>query len=421
MLCALSWFEFPHGWITLSYCFSWVFFPDHPYMLYEASKKLPDSFMSRLQTRFPATGDVADRWSRSGRWRVTTNMESLCQRPSDPVKCPSGRRTRKSTHIGSGQFRNRFHDSGLWARWPARQPLLNDVHKAAYLPLARGHRHWTRAQWRQGLFTDESIHVDGRLLAWRRTGEGFAQNCVQPVVQYRGGSVIMLEWHKWDREDISETGKTDFVHVQRKINGQRYYWSAATTHSPMYHGLGRGLYFKTAMHVHTERYWSMISSSTMESSGWRDQRVPPTSILLNSYGSSFKGTTTLASNTHRCVDRQVLRDWSTACADDALHASMPMLDISEWIHPKCDSLCFVWMSETMYGLLSFILYILWIWKMNTCIQITPQLQNTYAIYTIIHVICTQEYPIQSYAILKSQKYSKTQHTQLLLPGLVYLA
>ena len=47
------------------------------------------------------------------------------------------------------------------------------------------------------------------------TGERFAQNCVQPVVQYRGGSVMV-----WG--GISETGKTDLVHIQGNLNGQRY-------------------------------------------------------------------------------------------------------------------------------------------------------------------------------------------------------
>ena len=184
--------------------------------------------ISRLQARLRATGDVADR-PRSGRPRVTTRRQDrYIEVQATRSRFVSAHQIQLNIQAAAGPgnqristqtIRNRLHRAGLRARRPARRPLLTDVHKAARLQWARGHRHWTRAQWRRVLFTDESrfgLHnVDGRLRVWRRTGERFAQNCVQPVVQYRGGSVMV-----WG--GISETGKTDLVHIQGNLNGQRY-------------------------------------------------------------------------------------------------------------------------------------------------------------------------------------------------------
>lgn len=207
--------------------------------------------VSRLQTRFRATGDVGDR-PRSGRRRVTTRRQDrYIEVQATRSRFITARRIQLNIQSAAGAgnqristqtVRNRLHDAGLRARRPARRPLLTDVHKAARLQWARGHRHWTRAQWRQVLFSDEARfglhHVDGRLRVWRRTGERFAQNCVQPVVQYRGGSVMM-----WG--GISETGKTDLVHIQGNLNGQRYRDEVLQPHMlPYAQRLGQGLVFQ---------------------------------------------------------------------------------------------------------------------------------------------------------------------------------
>ena len=55
------------------------------------------------------------------------------------------------------------------------------------------------------MFSDEDRlclnKVDGRVRAWRRPGERFADCCIDRVTVYGGGSVIGLGWHLFCRKD----------------------------------------------------------------------------------------------------------------------------------------------------------------------------------------------------------------------------
>ena len=92
-------------------------------------------------------------------------------------------------------------------------------HWAARRAFCRRHVRWTRHQWSQVLFSDESRftmnHNDGRLRVWRSPGQRFIDATVQEKVAFGGGSVMV-----W--EGFSLHHRTPLYHVQGNLNGLRY-------------------------------------------------------------------------------------------------------------------------------------------------------------------------------------------------------
>ena len=116
--------------------------------------------------------------------------------------------------------RNRLHAVDLRARRSVVRPILTRVHKAARLGWRRQHLRWTRPQWNQVLFTDESRfslehNDDGRVRVWRRPGERYHPNCVQHITAHGGGSLMV-----WG--GISARHRTPLYFVNGRLNAQRY-------------------------------------------------------------------------------------------------------------------------------------------------------------------------------------------------------
>ena len=138
-----------------------------------------ESTISRLLNKFQLIGNVADR-SRSGRPRKTTPRE------------------------------DRFLYVGI---------SLTLRHRETRRQWARVHQGWTRRQWRNVLFPDESrfnvSFADSRVRTWRRRGERLNQDNVVERDRYGGGSVMV--WAV-----IHHYGMTDLVIVPGNFTAQRY-------------------------------------------------------------------------------------------------------------------------------------------------------------------------------------------------------
>lgn len=84
---------------------------------------------------------------------------------------------------------------------------------------ARRHLRFTRADWANVLFTDETRfnlrRSDGRLRVYRRRGERYSAPCVKEKGQFGGGSVMI-----W--AGISLHTQTQAVVVNQNLNAQRY-------------------------------------------------------------------------------------------------------------------------------------------------------------------------------------------------------
>ena len=59
--------------------------------------------------------------------------------------------------ISATTTRSELHKAGLKAMHLVRKPLLTSAHKKKRLEYARAHRHWTVNDWKQVIFSDETI------------------------------------------------------------------------------------------------------------------------------------------------------------------------------------------------------------------------------------------------------------------------
>ncbi|KAK7093272.1 hypothetical protein V1264_007057 [Littorina saxatilis] len=183
------------------------------------------SVIVRLIQRFSATGRVQKR-RRPGRPKKTTPREDrLIERLALQTRTASSSIIRRqlrvatNTNISQQTIRNRLHGFNLRSRRRAVRPRLTPAHRAARRAFCRRHVRWTRQQWSQVLFSDESRftlnHNDDRLRVWRRQGERYIDATVQENVAFGGGSVMV-----WGA--FSFHHRTPLFHVKGNLTGLRY-------------------------------------------------------------------------------------------------------------------------------------------------------------------------------------------------------
>ena len=151
----------------------------------------------RLCQRFQQTGGVADR-RRPGRPRVTNSR-------TDRFITLTHLRRRFQTATSSARQHGISKQTVFHRLRQARQPIrprrpyvgqmLTARHRDARLQWAQRHFRWGREQWVRVLFSDGSrfnlSHHDGRIRAFRRRGERFADNCLVEKDRFGGGSVMV--------------------------------------------------------------------------------------------------------------------------------------------------------------------------------------------------------------------------------------
>lgn len=76
----------------------------------------------------------------------------------------------------------------------ARQkPMLTSRHMRRRLDFAKKYKHWTKKDWEQVLWTDESpfgiFGECGKTYVRRRPGEEFNIECVKPTLKHGGGKI----------------------------------------------------------------------------------------------------------------------------------------------------------------------------------------------------------------------------------------
>ena len=183
------------------------------------------SVIVRLIQRFATTGLIQEQ-QRSGRPRVTTarqdrfiQFHALRERTSTANDIRRRLQASSNTVVSDQTVRNRLHERNMRARKPAIRPVLAERHRNARTVWCNQHLRWTRQQWAQVLFSDESRFclqpADGRIRVWRRRGERFADGSVLERNRYGGGSIMV-----WG--GISAHHKTPLYHVVGNLTGVRY-------------------------------------------------------------------------------------------------------------------------------------------------------------------------------------------------------
>jgi len=178
-----------------------------------------------LARKYRQTGSVRD-LQRQPRPRVTTpaqdrhirflHLRNLCKPATETAGttvCNHGR------PISPPTVRSRLRERQIPARQPAVKVVLTRRHRQACLEWARAHLRFTRVDWANVLFLDETRYNvsgnDGRLRVYRRTHERFSEICVVGRNRFSGGSVMI-----W--ASISFHHKTPAVVIQGTLTARRY-------------------------------------------------------------------------------------------------------------------------------------------------------------------------------------------------------
>ena len=183
------------------------------------------SDVSRILSRHRQTGSAKDR-PRQGRPKKTNAREdraltrmAIRNRTKSSSQLAREWGHRLHTRLSRFTVSRRLSAAGIRSRRPRKQAPLTARHNRERVLWARQHiqrnvRFWRRIRW-----SDESrfclYHVDGRVRVWRRRGEEYNQNCVQPRPQAFGGSVMV-----WGM--MSYEHKSPLTTVHSNLNVTRY-------------------------------------------------------------------------------------------------------------------------------------------------------------------------------------------------------
>jgi transposase len=122
-------------------------------------------------------------------------------------------------NISVRSVRNLLHQQGLHVRHATRRPLLTREHKRVRYEFALAHQDWTVDQWKQVVFSDETVitsnHLDSRHLVWTRDVDPLDPRLIVESVQ--GGGAKIMVWGC-----ISWYGVHDLILLEGSVNAEGY-------------------------------------------------------------------------------------------------------------------------------------------------------------------------------------------------------
>lgn len=197
-----------------------------------------------LRAKFQATGSVATLPKRH-RGKVTTAQQDLQilithlrNRRRNARETARGIIGTHQRLISDQTVRRRLHGYGLRSRRPKVGLKISPRHRALRRAWARRHLRFTRADWANVLFTDESRYKvsgnDARARVYRRRGERFARSCVKERDWFGGGSVMV-----WG--GISLHTKTPLAVVNGNLNAVQYQQQILRPHAIPHLHANRGM------------------------------------------------------------------------------------------------------------------------------------------------------------------------------------
>jgi len=178
---------------------------------------------------------VVDKWNRHGTVLDLAKV-GRPQKVSDRTKRALERRVEDNEITTLGQMtqvalddyqvaisrstaRNILRQAGLKAMRTISKPLLNEQHKRRRLDFALAHQHWTVEDWKQVIFSDETMvtarPIHSTSYVWTKTSDHPNPRLVVPSVQ-GGGSKIMT----WGC--ISVFGFHSMVLLEGSVDSERY-------------------------------------------------------------------------------------------------------------------------------------------------------------------------------------------------------
>jgi transposase len=124
--------------------------------------------------------------------------------------------------VSSHTVRRTLKKAGLKATEKIRKPKLSPKNIKAQLDFAQQHRHWTVADWRRVIWSDETkinrFNSDGQAWCWTRDSDSLQPHHVKQTVKHGGGSLMIWGCMTVNGPGnmVKITGKMD-QHLYREI------------------------------------------------------------------------------------------------------------------------------------------------------------------------------------------------------------
>ena len=187
--------------------------------------KLSKSAVGRVIKDFKDTGKILPP-KKNGRPRITSpRQDRLIKKMALDDRFQTAASISREVHASHDikasrkTVSRRLNEIGLFARSPAKKPLISNKNKKIRLSFAQEHVLWTDDQWRNVFFSDESkfnvFGSDGKKFVRRFVGERLNKKCTKKTVKFGGGSVMVFGMISWD-------GTTDLVRLITRVNGTIY-------------------------------------------------------------------------------------------------------------------------------------------------------------------------------------------------------
>lgn len=147
-------------------------------------------------------GEPVEDIPRSGRPKKTTNRidrtivrKSVADPRKTAVDIAQEINVEHDISISRSTVTRRLSDAGLNGRVAVKKPLISAKNRRLRLEFARAHQHWTIADWKKVLWSDESkfnlFGSDGKKYVRRPKNDRFNQRYQIPTVKHGGGSVMV--------------------------------------------------------------------------------------------------------------------------------------------------------------------------------------------------------------------------------------
>lgn len=98
-------------------------------------------------------------------------------------------------NISYKTVQRRLIEVGLFSRRSAKKPMISSRNRKARLNFAKKYLHWTAAEWKKVLFSDESkfnlFGSDGMQWVHRPVGKRYDPKYTRPTIKHGGGSVMV--------------------------------------------------------------------------------------------------------------------------------------------------------------------------------------------------------------------------------------
>ena len=98
-------------------------------------------------------------------------------------------------NISQRTAQNILKRAKLFARRPARKPMLKEWHRKIRMEFAQGHKNWTAHEWGKVLWSDECkinlANPDGGQWIRRPSGKRFTDRYIKGTEKFGGGSIMV--------------------------------------------------------------------------------------------------------------------------------------------------------------------------------------------------------------------------------------